>query len=319
MRISLNKNLFKILNREESIKLFFLSLGHLIGSFFDLLSFGLIVPVLYLVNDEKAIEFFEKLSYLPKISNDNTQLDFLLYLLMALFIFNLLKISYLIGYSFIKNKFAYNLRKTYSVKITSNFLDYDYEYFLKTNSSKIIRTSLTDVDNFVSFYVIPLAEIISDVFLLLILISVSLFFQLQITLIIVSFLFIYLFIIIKVLSKKGYAYGIIRNSLFTKSFKILQETIGAIKEIKIYESKKYFTNKFSLNYSSFINYGLKHILLVDLPRFFLEIIIFIIMIIIVLFLIIQENSLMIILTNIGVFSLISIRLMPILTKLQSNL
>ena len=218
MRISLNKNLFKILNREESIKLFFLSVGHLIGSFFDLLSFGLIVPVLYLVNDEKAIGFFEKLSYLPKISNDNTQLDFLLYLLMALFIFNLLKISYLIGYSFIKNKFAYNLRKTYSVKITSDFLDYDYEYFLKTNSSKIIRTSLTDVDNFVSFYVIPLAEIISDVFLLLILISVSLFFQLQITLIIVSFLFIYLFIIIKVLSKKGYAYGVLRNSLFTKSF-----------------------------------------------------------------------------------------------------
>lgn len=318
MNFLINKNFLKILNKNDITKIFVISFLHFIGSLFDLLSFGLIVPVLYLVNDEKSIDYFNEITSLPKISIANDQLNFLLYLLIILFLINLIKITYQIFLNYYKNNFAYNLRKSNSLKIFSNFLSFDYSYFVKTNSSKIIRTALTDVDNFISLYMMPFLEIISDLFLLFVLTLISFYFQPEITIIIFFFISLYLFIIIKFLSKKGYDYGILRNSLYTKSFKILQESIGAIKEIKIFNAKNYFVNRFDKNYSNFINYALKNTLIVELPRFFVEIILFTILIFIVVFLILKEATLLSILTNVGVFSVISIRLIPVLTKIQSN-
>ena len=318
MNFLINKNFLKILNKKDLTKVFLFSFLHFLGSLFDLLSFGLIVPVLYMVNDEKYLNYFNEIVFLPKISLENDQLNFLLYLLIILFFINLIKITYLIFLNYLKNKFAYNLRKSNSIKIFSNFLSFDYSYFVKTNSSKIIRTALTDVDNFISLYMMPFLEIISDLFLLFVLTLISLYFQPEITLIIFFFISLYLFIVLKFLSKKGYDYGILRNELYTKSFKILQESIGAIKEIKIFNAKNYFVKLFDKNYSNFINYALKNTLIVELPRFFIEIFLFIILIFIVLFLISKEVTLLSILTNIGVFSIISIRLIPVLTKLQSN-
>jgi ABC-type bacteriocin/lantibiotic exporter with double-glycine peptidase domain len=306
------------INSKQKVNFILLILMQFIGSIVDLAGIGLVVPVVYLVNNSAANENFRIISSnLIKLA-ENPAVNFLLYLIILLFLFNLFKILYQVFLNFKKNTFAYNLRMELSTKLFDNFLNSEYSFFIKNNSSEIIRTTLTDVDSFVSQYLVPLSEILSDIVLLSIIIIISIIFQPILTIIIITLLLFFSLVINKKLSSISYEYGQKRVHHYTKSFQFLQEGIGAIKEIKIFRSRSFFVNRFKENYQNFINIARKHTLIVEIPRFSIELLVFLILVIIVFFQAQYKFSLLNILTSIGLFSLLSLRLMPIVNKIQTN-
>lgn len=307
------------INSKQKFNFIMLLLMQFIGTIFDLMTLGLVVPIVYLVNNKIANNNFEKISsYLFKL-DDDPSINFLLYLIIALFLFNFLKILYQIYFNFKKNTFAYNLRLDFSSRLFKVFLNSDYSLFIKTNSSEILRTTLTDVDSYVSQYLIPLSEVLSDIILLIFIITISIIFQPFLTIIIIIILLIFSYFINKKLSLISYNYGQKRIEYYTKSFQFLQEGIGAIKEIKIFGSTSFFVNRFIKNYRNFIDVARKHTMIVEIPRFSIELLVFLILIVIVFFQAYYNFSLLNILTSIGFFSLLSLRLMPIVNKIQTNI
>lgn len=307
------------INSKQKFNFIMLILMQFIGTIFDLMTLGLVVPIVYLVNNKIANKNFEIISsYLFKLDG-HPSINFLLYLIIALFLFNFLKILYQIYFNYKKNTFAYNLRLDLSSRLFKIFLNSDYSLFIKTNSSEIIRTTLTDVDSYVSQYLIPLSEVLSDIILLFFIITISIIFQPFLTITIIIILLIFSYFINKKLSLISYNYGQKRIEYYTKSFQFLQEGIGAIKEIKIFGSTSFFVKRFIKNYRNFIDVARKHTMIVEIPRFSIELLVFLILIIIVFFQAHYNFSLLNILTSIGIFSLLSLRLMPIVNKIQTNI
>ena len=311
-------NAFSFLNIRQKINFFLLVILQLLGIILDILGLGLVLPVMLSINNKVVINNFQSISkYLFKFV-ENDRLNFLLYMIIGLLIFNFFKIGFLILLNFKKNSYAYNLRLMISSLVFDKVLGEDYSKFIKKNSSEVVRSTLSDVDSYVNQYLIPLSEMLSDLILLFLLVGIALFYNPFLTIILVCILVLFVTLINSKLSSISKFYGEKRVEHYTNSFQFLQEGLGAIKEIKMYDAKLFFVNRFKVNYKLFINYARKHTLLAEIPRFSIELLVFVILFVMVYYFSYYDYSVTNILALIAGFSLLSLRLMPVVNKLQLN-
>jgi ATP-binding cassette, subfamily B, bacterial PglK len=312
------KSELSLLGLRQRMNFILLVVLQFIGVMLDLVGIGLVVPMIYSVNNNEVINKFDFISnYLYRLS-ENSKLNFLLYMIICLLVFNFFRILFLVYLNYKKNSYAYNLRLNISSSIFDKFLSQEYSLFIQKNSAEVIRSILSDVDGFVNQYLIPLSEMLCDLILFCLLVAIALFYDPQLTIILVSILTIFVLIINFKLSFISKSYGEKRVAHYTKSFQFLQEGLGAIKEIKMYGAKFFFVNRFKDNYKLFVHYARRHTLIVELPRFAIELLVFILLFIVVFYSSFHNYSFSYIIGLIVGFMVLSLRLLPIVNKLQIN-
>ena len=311
------RKFYSILESKQNRFIFLLIvLLSVIGAALEMLSIGLIVPIVSSLNNQYiSNNYLNYIFSFVAISEDKIIL-LLLILLILIFIF---KTVFFTFFSFINAKFSADLNSNISSRIFNNYIYQDYSFFLKRGSSSLIQNINIEISNFINIFFASLLVFLNEIITL---------FGISIILIYISPIsfFIFVFIIgifsiffVNSVSKLLKKWGHQRQLYQLTSLRQLQEGIRNIKDLKInnLENKfyKYFSSQIRLfsNVEKYVNF------LSVIPRYYIELIgvLFFVLVINVFILLSYSNEKIIIILS--VFSLSALKILPSVNRIINSI
>ena len=239
------RNSFRLIyffNRQLKIRFLLLSLLIAINSITELLSIGAVIPfLLALTNPEKINKNIFSNFFSNFLDLTNTNLIILFSIVFAIFII----ISTSLRLLTIKTtcKFCASSANYLASKGYINFINQNYEFYLKNNSSNFINTLTLEMIKAQNSLEALLIIFSGSILTILILISL-LIVNAQVTLIIFTCIFIIYLLIIKNIQSKLLKNSKIISLSNSNLIKMVQESFGGIREILINNNQRYFTKVF---------------------------------------------------------------------------
>jgi ATP-binding cassette subfamily C protein len=279
--------IFKILNKKEIFSIIIIVLLSFFNAILELIGITLIIPIL---------SFLSPRTYYSNASI-NLILNFFSYIgievfsavcLLLIFIF-LVKSFFSIYIIFYINRFNNNLFIRISDKIFKNYLFKDYVFHLNNHSSKILTDTNTETNYFVFHIVSSIIQILVGL-IFLFYISCFLFFLDKFVFISLLLVFSFIaFLYSKLFSKKINKLGNIRYQNASLAIKQIQESLGGIKEVILFNVQKYFLQKYSFYNTNNAQSNMKSNTIFQIPRILFELLM-VILITIYLFFFKVRNS-----------------------------
>ena len=278
----------------------------LLNTIFELLGIGLIIPFLSLFFEDTNSKFVESLAFINHFSNENKIL-FILFLLLIVFIF---KNIFLLFFHKKKINFSQDLAALMANKLYVKYIKKNYIYFTNKNSSELIRNITGEANLFALGIVFSLIGLMTETIIFISILSFLFIYNFQASLIVTLIILSFGFLIIFFQQKKLKSWGKVRMLHSNAIIKLIQETIGNIREIILYNNYNFLIKKFTFHTKENAIAGKKKDFYFVLPRPILEVVIVMMMIFLVYVFIQNNQSTSEIFIIIGVFSFASIKLIP---------
>jgi ABC-type bacteriocin/lantibiotic exporter with double-glycine peptidase domain len=308
---NVHKKAFSLLNKNNTFyKLFILGLT---SSLYETISFISINSLLILLfkNDYKFDSSFLNNSILFVKDSILINFNILIFILIFLIIFVKLVLNYY--YSYKQSVYVSNNSKEISIKLFNNYINKNYDYFIKNNTSNINTILTNEVDILSQLYNSSLILILEIFIIIGTLISLF-YISFLLTLVILLFLFISIYIFNSIISKKNLLFSKDRYNINASKFKLINETFRNIKDVKVLSIEK----KISIEYNSYVTsenyFKQKSNFLMSLSRNYLEIlVIFAISILYIITNLIYKNNNL--LPLVGIYILALFRMLPSINKI----
>ena len=247
--ISYIKNFFFILAPKDKISLLKIFFLNFISTIFEVLTIGLIIPIISLFLDiGKFTSYIENSNYFNNIFRfllSFSQKELLFFTLLLFLFVYILKTLFLIFYQNQKFNFLSESHDLVVNKMYKNYLNKNYIFHLSNNSSTMIR-NITQDCNIFSFSITPaIIHLITEVLKVILIVSVLIFYSPVVTIILFSVLSFLILFFYKLTSYKLKTFGLERQYYSAKIIQKLQEGFKSIKEIIIYNMQDIFLNEFS--------------------------------------------------------------------------
>lgn len=314
------KKFWLIINLDYKKKFIFLILLTFLSTFFEALSLGLVIPSVSIILDPNF--FSNRLpSFLIFISNYLNQLTYFNKIIFVLFFLVLsffLKNLYLIYLYHNHFKFAYNLQSYISDKLIKKYLDQDYFFFLKSNSSRLITNLTTEITNFINGFVISLLYIFTDIILLATILGVIIFLKLYKITFIITLIILFGYIGIKKINNYILQWGRSRQKSEYEKNKILNHLLHGIKEVIIFNSSRFFLKNFQTKVLTISKISYKHSTALYLPKIILEMLGIISLAILIFYLTKSNFSSNKIIVFTGFYIALAYRLIPCFNRIISS-
>lgn len=309
------KKIFFLCGETIKKKLFYLFVILLSLTILELASLGLVIPLLkLLIEENQNIFFFEYLYNLKFINSDNI----ISYIFLAVMIVFLIKYFIYTYFIIIKSKLITDIRTFLSLNFFTNYLNKDLFFFLRKNTSELLRNCDQEI--------VTLGRCINAILVLilefLIMISVvSFIIYVQPLISLVPFIIILLFSIIYYFVSKNYLkkIGAKRFELQATKVQFLIQGFGSIREIKINQNIKFYLMSFQNTMQRLMKIIKKRMILNEVIRPTYEILIIICL---------TSNTILLkyfgfswneILSIIVVYGVAAVRVLPGFNKINQNL
>jgi len=232
--------IFKILNLKEKTKIFIIVFLILMTSSLEISLLLFIQPLLDLFSNANTQRIYLQFFY-NQFSVSNT------FLFTGFILVFFSRNIFFAVTSFFKNTFVKNLHISISNRIYSSYLNKDYIFFLRNNSSKLTSNILNQINHFCYNVIDSFLIFLTDVFLIFA-ITIFLFSKYFIfSSILLLFSFLLFILIIFFYKKKLTKIGMERSVAEHKKIDDLQKSFYGIQSIKLDGIEKFFINKFNIN------------------------------------------------------------------------
>ena len=279
----------------------------LITIFFEFLGISSIPIFVSILIDDSNFVFFDKidLSFLNLIEKEKL-IFFSTITLLTIFI---VKNIYLIFFTYFQAYLQKTLRADLMRKIFNYYIHCDYSFYLKTNSSTLIRNLGSEVSQTITF-VINFLNLFKEILVLLMIFSLVLYVNPTIALII--FLAMLSLVLIYFMFTKNI---IVNNAKIIQKIRGLQlqhmtQSFNTIKEIKVFGKEKFINNLFSKHINIFEKSIIINSILSTIPRIIIETFVTLGIIGIVFFYISTGKSFTDLITLLSLLAVSSVRLIP---------
>ncbi len=267
------KNISYILNKEQKIKSLILAIIILGGIFLEVICLFSIYEIVRqttslmtqseeIINNKYLEILFEKIGFRYELSN-------IVILSVTLYI---TKFFYLLFINLLQFKFINSIRVFLNLLLLKKYMSKNYIFFLNNNPSKLIRNIETEVGQFILGCLFQLIILLTELSLLLILVISLAFINFKIILFLLITFFlcatIYFFIIKRILLVQGEK----RVKFSEKLLKNLNEAMHGIKNIKIFNARKYFLSEVATNAKGLAKTNIIFSVFSQIPKNGLEII-----------------------------------------------
>jgi ABC-type bacteriocin/lantibiotic exporter with double-glycine peptidase domain len=290
-----------------------------INLFLEIFSLGLFIPLIKVLLNKDNYNYYLDYYLNYNFFSNFDHKSFLLFLLILLFIIFLLKNIILIISNFVQFNFFRKYIINITTKLYDNYLNKEYLYFTEENTSVILRNLRSETNSTLTFFQSALT-LITEIIILFFILSFLLFRNLESTLVVIIItipaMLIYHLLTEKFLRRLGEK-RIYLDGNINKGF---LDSLGSIKELKIYQKEKMFKNYLSKNLNEFYDVGLNFQMMNIFPRLFLEILIvtaLLTIIYLIEFNLIKSSSDDVILL-LGLFAAAASRILPGLSKILTN-
>lgn len=307
----------KLLPLNIKIKLFSLLFLSVLTALIELLSIGSIpLFINHIVSDTlelKLLDFnFEKfLIFLPF---DNISIKFSFFIILVFFI----KFIYLIYFNYFELNLNKQIQIYLSKKLYNSYVNRNYLFHLKNNTSDLIRNVLTETSS-ASTYLISILNVFKEFLIILTISFLVVLFNPLTSLMIIFFgiilLIIFYFLTNKLLKKLSEK----KIKFISSMIKHFNETFDLIKEIKIYSKEQIFKNNFYSIKSNFENTLYKRDFIVKLPKIIFEFMGIVLIVILLVISTLQQEYSSKLIASLSVLTIAIIRLLPSFNQLSSSL
>lgn len=243
-----------------------------VSSFFEFFSFIILPPLISLLINNKSIydySLFYSLDQNTKLIISN---NIFLYILTILIIVSIIKLALNYFFYWKQAQFISLINNDISKRLFVNYVNKEYDYFLKNNSSKISASLNSDIDNVIQiinssfifiFEIFILTGTLISLFYLNFIITIIIFFFILIS--ILGFNYIQKELFLNYSSK--------RYEFLNIKYKIINQAFRNIKDIKIFGIENFFSNRYIKVVESENLLKRKISFLLNMPRSYLELVV----------------------------------------------
>jgi ABC-type bacteriocin/lantibiotic exporter with double-glycine peptidase domain len=243
------KKILIILSKKEKNKIFLSLIFSLIKSILEVVSIGLLIPILGIASSQDNKYFLN--NYFSIFQKLNSKEAIFFFILIFIFVY-LIKTSFIIFYNRWNSRFVQNLSVDLMKKVLDTYLSKKYIFFLENNSALLIRNISSETSIFALGLI---GSIISAVTNLIFIIFICTFLILynNYSFYVIFFLALISFSIIRLSNDNFNKWASIRQNEATYFSKKLFEVLGSIKEVILYNKKSFFLEEISLHAKQFSN------------------------------------------------------------------
>ena len=304
-------NAWKVLNTEEHRKAILLSFLLLISVGLEIMSLGLIMPLISLLSEEG---FADKHPVILNWLGNPSEFGLVVRAFSALAAVFFIKSIFVAWTIWFQRGFSSAIEYRLSKDLFSKYLNQDYLFHVVTNSSALVR-NVGMASQFSALTIDSVLVLATDGAVL------------------VAILVFFMFVepvgtvcVLIVLATIGYLFHQISKSRIAKwgnarvthdglKIKYMQEGFGAIKDVKVFGVEKYFESRFDEQVKATTDIGRAYGTISSLPRIWLELLTFLALAVLVIVLVGGGNTLASTLPILGVFAAGSFRVMPSLNRI----
>lgn len=310
-------NLKKQLKLTHQISLLILIFLLIFASLFEIIGLGSIPILLGSILNQDFIFQFD-INFLNNFFQNKSQKNQVIIISLFVVLFFLFKNIFLAFVIYFQGQLGKKITIYFSKKLFNFYINQDYLFLIKKNSSVLIRILSFDLGHTI-IHILQLLNLFRDSLIL-----IAIFFLLLISNPLVTFyLFIFflsILVLFYILNKKNlFTRGKIIQQLSSDMIRVISETINIFKELKIYNIEKQQQDVFSKRVivseiNKFKNYFIQ-----QLPRIFLELAAICLIILIILYYTVNEKNFIELLPFLSLIVLVSLRLIPIFNGLANSL
>ncbi|NNM55450.1 MAG: ABC transporter ATP-binding protein [Spirochaetales bacterium] len=308
-----------LLTRSERLKMAIVFAGLVINGIFDIVGVGSVIPFLAVVGDPTIIHRNEILSKTYQMFGFHSDHDFTLVLGVGVVAFLVLTSAIRAAIFYSTSRFSMHRQIGLWTRLFQHYLGQPYPFFLRRNSSDLIKRFTEDIPNAVGNVMDPILDSVSKFIVVLGLVALVLISNPLMALFVVAFIggaYGLLYLLLKGhLARMGKVVSInVRRRM-----RILLESFGGIKETKFFHleraSQGNFTDAVTKELSNNSSLGI----LGTLPKYLMEAIAFGGIVGIVMYLLLSGQAIGSLLPVLGLYAFAGYRLLPYFQQIFSNI
>ena len=311
------KKLLAITTRQEKKNFIILIFMSIFLSIIETVGISAIMPFITLASDPSKIVSNKYSKMVYDFFEFSTTTNFMIFFGLFLISFYIFRAIYSIFYNYILNKFAFGRFHAFAFRLFKNYTNLPYKRFVKRNSAELIKTILNEASN-LSFYMQSLLLMFSEFFTVVLLYALLLLMDWKMTLVLTILLGAKVLFLLFFLKKRIEKEGTRRSTMQSKFYKILNETFGNFKIIKLIQNEEKLYSEFLSTSHGYAKANIVSNTLNQLPRLSLETIGFSVLIGIVVYVLFKYNDASFVLPIISMYALALYRILPALNRILSN-
>ncbi len=289
-------------------------------AFLDMIGVASIMPFMAVLSDPGVIEtnsLIKNLYLALGTYGVETTQHFLIILGFTVFSLLILSLSFKALTTVLQLRFALNCQLGLANLLMKNYLSQTYSWFLNRNSADLGKTILSESASVINGGIVPLLNLTTQATTTLALVALLLVATPKIALITVTILGIVYSLVYFSVRKKIIYSGKQRFETNLLRFKILSETFGAIKEIKVSGLEEVYIKRFNEPSKIFVQSMILVQLLAQLPRYALEAAAFGGLLLVSIYLLDESGTISKTLPILSLYALAGYRIMPALQQIYA--
>lgn len=288
----------------------FILLLAMLVSLLEIVGIASMMPFFALIGNPQSISTNGILSFLYASFGFETYSSFIMFIGLA--VIGVIAFSNLVkGISaHYTNLFTGSLRQSLQSRLLKSYVNQPYKYFLSKNTSELNKIIWSDIEFVIGYGVTPLLQMFSNIILLfLALILISLVqFKVAVSIMILVSSFALIFWLY--LRNRSQNTAERRGEAAKHSYIVLNEVLGGIKDVKVYQRENNFIEKFNKNNKIYANLWAKSTTAAQLPKFVLETVAFSLLIGVTLIMLYTLKDIGALLPVLGVYAFAAYKIIP---------
>ena len=316
-----NKNIlskiWNLVDKKFRLPIFALFLLMAFGMLLEMLSIALVIPILGLLSDQNIIyelPFAEPL--LNSIGNPEGDelIIFGFIFLIAVYLFKTIFLTY---QNWQQTFIATEMTASLSQKLYSIYQNQSWVFHLNRNSAQLIQNVMTEINHLMLGLVLPSIILISEVFILLGVSILIIYVEPILSIFIIIFVFTVVLLFYLIFRKPLLNWGEKRQYHDRYRMQNLQQGLGGIKNIIVYNKEKAFYEDYKVNNFESAKYTRYLTFFSLVPRYLFELLAVIIVSFICFYLLASTSYSSNILPKIGFFAVAGFRLLPSINRINT--
>ncbi len=308
-----------VLNKESQKKFSIIVFFVIIGSLIETLSLYLIYqtvsyfsdPINFISSQNLFYNFFGYFNL-----EKNNLIFFILFNLILIFIIKFLYFSFLYYKKF---RFVHFLNANISTKILKNYLFQNFDFHIKSDSSKLLRNLRDEVSQFSHGAILQTLNLITEGIIFVSIFILLLYFETKFVIISSSFILSLGFFYYVLIRSTYQKWGNIRQIFASNSLKNSMESIHGIKDIKIFSSENFFLKNYLKSMIMLAKSNIIVHTLNQIPRLILELFVIVIVCFFIFYNFNDNLMDMSLLPSLGLFIAASFKLIPSISRILNSL
>ncbi len=308
---------FAIITGKERRLLFVLSAAMLTSAILDTLGIASVLPLISLVMNPDIVSHNKWLHNIYTWLGFASIRNFIIFAAFGILTILLIGNTLSAFNTWIRLKFVWAINHSLSTRLLKKYLSQPYIYYLHSQSADVHKNILQEANQLTSNFILPLINIGSKsvviVFILILLFLVNplvTIFALTVLGSAYALVFFYT-------RKKMKAKGEERLLANRERVRVVSDSIGGIKDIKVLGREVFFLQRFSFNSKRYAELLAWNSLIGSIPRYALESMAFSAVILLIVYLFVQNQNLDGIIPLVGFYVFAAYRLMPALQEVFS--